>query len=141
MITMMILLQLLIDVLLVGIVVWIWLQQKKPVSVSTAPASTEELEAKVREIQLQMADLKEKVREELRQVALLCDRACRLLDQSGLSTTNTSPSQEELELKTALEVEQAQHEIPTLQHVEATKSRLRRESNHDLRTLLRGQLA
>lgn len=137
-------LQLMIDLLFVAVIAWLYLQQKKqaPVAVQAQSQAVPEEFLKIwketeREIQL----LREKLKDDLQKVQSLHDRINRLVEQGALTGGIFPSSLEERELKAISEKKERVEEIPSLKALEQTKERIKTDTQFDLRTLLREQLA
>jgi hypothetical protein len=87
---------------------------------------------------------REKMAQQLRLLQKICDRAKEILERNQAEGVAQPASFEENELKTVfaeVPLVEEKSPIPTLQHVEETKKRLKQGLSFDLRSLLRDQLA
>jgi hypothetical protein len=75
----------------------------------------------------------------LKRLHSICDQAARILQQN--KGTNSLQSKEENELKEVAESKPSLHKIPSLEQIESTRVRLKKDIPIDLRTLLKDQLA
>lgn len=144
-------LQLMIDLMLVAVVAWLYLQQKKhsPQAARATDGGSSALNAnwaaewemKWKEQEREIEMLREKLRQDLEKVQSLHERITRLVEQGVLTGGIFPSSLEEREIKMMTEKKERIEEIPSLKALEHTKERLKDETNFDLRTLLREQLA
>ena len=140
---MMELLQWCINVAFLAYLVWSW-WSKEEVQV-TVPAEVQQaisqLENKILEWEKDHKRSQEIYLEKMKSIDAVCEQANRILRSNRSPQMSFPPSQEEHELKEALSQSLIPQEIPTLGFLERTKKRLQRESELDLKTLLKTQLS
>lgn len=135
-------LQLMIDVLLVSMMVWLWLQQKKNVHVTGSKSlPTLEMQNRFSDLEKTVLDLRQSLMEEKRHIQNLHDRIQKLIEQGAVTNVIFPMSKEEEELKSLLPYSRNETEIPTLKDFEVTRERISQNTLVDLRTILRDQLA
>jgi hypothetical protein len=139
--------QLAIDAVLVGLLVWQWKKPLVPATESSADvekkisAALSILDVKVHELEAETALYRRKITDQLNVLNRICDDAAKILVRGSTQEFGYSPSLEELELKTAVKLQDEMTEIPTIAELEKTKMRLKAEVTFDLKSLLRDQLA
>lgn len=134
-------LQLMIDVLLIAVMAWLWLQQKKQTVSKTPHQVLEGNENRLVEYEALLTELRTALETERRKIQSLHDRIQKLIDQGALTSTIFPMSEEEEELKSLSTSPTKTETIPTLKQIEITRERLSHDTVVDLRTILRDQLA
>ena len=134
-------LQLMIDILLLSVVGWFWIQQKRILGTTPKNGGITHWEKTINEYEKKLCELRQSFEEERRKTQVLHDRIEKLIDQGALTSTIFPMSQEEEELKSLQPRTKPEVKIPTIKQIEITRERLDKETSIDLRTILRDQLA
>lgn len=134
----------------VGIAVFVWWKNKKVNVLSNhkqvvepypKAETVQQLEIRIAQLENQLQNFQEIFQHRIKEVELVLEQTNKAL-KSVKSAGGPFPlTQEESELKETLYFNAEKEEIPSVAFLESTKIRLQRESNLDLKTLLRGQLS
>jgi len=129
--TLFLVLQALVDVALIYLVVKMFLAPQRTSENPTLP-DLGEWEKSLSRYRAQCDD-------SLKRLHQICDQASRILQQN--KGTSTLHSKEESELREVADAKSASHKIPSLEQIENTRARLKKDIPIDLKTLLKDQLA
>ncbi len=133
-----------LNLVIIGSLIWLWLERKKSIQDNSDTKLNEaigQLEIRVINWQTEFQKYEEVFQEKLKAMEVICEQANRIL-KSSIATLGSFPlTQEESELKEAMNQLIEKDQIPSIAHLENTKLRIQKESSIDLKTLLRGQLA
>ncbi len=120
-----------------------WVQKRS--STKTADRDFKELvrqlESRIQQLETELHKFHDAFQEKIKEVDCVVEQANRLLKSSRAIGGGFPLTQEESELKEAIYFSSEKEEIPSVAYLENTKIRLQKESNLDLKTLLKGQLS
>jgi len=116
-----------------------WLLWRRRDLFTAAPTEQHILQKWKEEWALEKENQEQQIAMQVRSLRLLCEQTKKLLEEKQNSLTIFPSSQEENEIRRALQ-EKAEPIIPTLSEFEAQKQRLRQEAPLDLKTILNQQL-
>ena len=123
-----------------GYLMWQWLSRHRQVALDQrVSAALNVLEARANQLEREVEQYRRRIEEQIHLLSKVCDQANRLLEKGRV---NSFPrSWEESEIRSLFTGGEAPKSIPTLEQVEATRQQLKTESQFDLKTLLKDQLA
>lgn len=133
-----------LNLVIIGSLIWLWLERKKSIQDNSDTKLNEaigQLEIRVINWQTEFQKYEEIFQEKLKAMEVICEQANRTLKSSRATLGSFPLTQEESELKEAMNQIIEKDQIPSIAHLENTKLRIQKETSIDLKTLLRGQLA
>jgi hypothetical protein len=129
--TLLFVLQSFIDIALIYCGIKLYLTSRRTVVTPSSP--------NVNEWETMMQEYRDRCDDSLKRLHHICEQANRILQQN--KSAPAIPSREENELKEVLSVKPAVQKIPSLEQIENTRIRLKKDIPLDLKTLLKDQLA
>ena len=133
-----------INVGFLGYLVWTWWGKDSNPELGNEAQNQEylaQLERRIVEWETEFRKTQSLFEDKLKSIDTICEQANRILKSGRATQASFPPSLEEFELKEAMNNPNGLNEIPSLGFLANTKKRLQRESELDLKTLLKGQLA
>jgi len=134
-----------INIAMIAGVAFLWVKSRESANQKSNQQFSEslsKLEARIQSLETELNKQRDSFQEQLKEVEAIVEQANKVLKSIRHVGLQFPMTQEESELKETLYSATAStDEIPSVASLENTKIRLQKESQLDLKTLLRGQLS